>query len=114
MSVENNSETAKTVGRPFKPGQSGNPGGRPKVADVFKMGCRRVVDELVLERWRDEVEKLGDNWVKCSELLAAYGYGKPTQYTELSVDGKTRDVVTEKLEKLEEESLSDAATQPIP
>ena len=86
MSAENNGETAKTVGRPFKPGQSGNPGGRPKIADVFKLGCRRVVDELVLERWRDEVEKLGDNWVKCSELLAAYGYGKPHQSSSVEVD----------------------------
>lgn len=79
----------------FQKGKSGNPGGRPKLAEEFKARARQAVDEHVLQAWIDELEvterpikvgnreivvsKRGDNWVKCSELLAAYGYGKPAQ-----------------------------------
>jgi len=28
--AENSDETVRRIGRPFQPGQSGNPGGRPK------------------------------------------------------------------------------------
>jgi hypothetical protein len=64
---------------PFVKGKSGNPNGRPKVADEFRAKARKAVDEHVLKAWIAEVESLGENWVKCSELLAAYGYGKPAQ-----------------------------------
>jgi hypothetical protein len=38
--AENNVETAGVVGKPFKPGQSGNPGGRPKgVARTIRDTC---------------------------------------------------------------------------
>lgn len=59
--------------------QAGKGHGRPKVALEFKAECRVIVDELVVERWRSEVESMGEHWVRCSELLAAYGYGKPPQ-----------------------------------
>ncbi len=61
----------------FKPGQVANPAGRPKGNPAFKMRCRTVVDSVCFDAWKTEVENKGDNWVKCSELLAAYGYGKP-------------------------------------
>lgn len=64
---------------PFKKGQSGNPGGRPKVAAELKARCLKAVDEKVIKAWIAEIDAMGDHWVKCSELLAAYGLGKPTQ-----------------------------------
>lgn len=72
------------TGTQFKPGQSGNPNGRPKVADAFKERCRKAVDERVIDAWISEVASLGDNWMKASELLAAYAYGRPTQAVEHS------------------------------
>lgn len=60
-------------------GFSGNPGGKPKIAEEFREKCRRVVDDHVLAAWTHEVETMGDNWIKASELLAAYGYGRPAQ-----------------------------------
>lgn len=68
----------------FQKGQTGNPRGRPKVADDFKLKCRRVVDETVFAAWKEEVETRGDHWPKAAELLAAYGYGKPAQAVELT------------------------------
>lgn len=83
-----NSEKSATKqrgpGKPFAKGQSGNPTGRPKVVEEFKERCRRAVDERVISAWISEVESLGDSWLKASELLAAYGYGRPAQSVELA------------------------------
>ena len=69
-------------GRPFQKGQSGNPSGRAKVAEEFRQRARRAVDEHVLSAWVAEVETQGEHWVRCSEMLAAYGYGRPASAPE--------------------------------
>jgi hypothetical protein len=83
-----NSEGAakRGPGRPFAPGQSGNPSGRPKVAVQFRDRARAVVDSLVLEAWEAEVRDRGPHWLRASELLAAYGYGKPSPASDLYAD----------------------------
>ena len=78
----NGKTTGGATGKGFKPGQSGNPSGRPKVAAEFKERCRAFVDEHVIAAWENEVRTLGEHWMKASELLAAYAYGKPTQAVE--------------------------------
>jgi len=72
---------------PFAKGKSGNPCGRPKVNELFRNRARKFVDEHVLDAWIEEVEQRGREWFRCSELLAAYGYGKPTQPLEHSGEG---------------------------
>lgn len=77
----------------FGPGNCANPTGRPKVADEFRAKARKAVDEHVLDAWIDEVTSRGKEWAKCSELLAAYGYGKPSQPLEHSTpDGSGLEV----------------------
>lgn len=61
----------------WKPGQSGNPGGRPKLREHVRERSAAAVDEHCVAAWIEEVVTRGDDWVKCSELLAAYGIGKP-------------------------------------
>lgn len=75
-------EAAKAIGRPFRPGVSGNPSGRPKVVEEFRQRARKAVDEHVLSKWIQEVISEGPEWMRCSEMLAAYGYGKPSSAPE--------------------------------
>lgn len=90
-----------------KGGPSPNPSGRPKLVDELRQRALKAVDAKVIEAWIDELEERprqvvtqvgpvtvvckGPNWVKCSELLAAYGMGKPVQPTESSVSVEIRD-----------------------
>jgi len=89
----------------FKPGQSGNPGGRPKLRELVRERSAKAVDEHVVEAWIQEVVTRGDDWVKCSELLAAYGIGKPQSAPEdleavTSAQPVSRDLVVQALEGL--------------
>lgn len=80
------SAKGKPRGRPFtgKDDPRSNAGGRPKVAAEFRARARTAVDEHVLTAWIAEVVEQGPEWVRCSEMLAAYGYGKPSQGVEVS------------------------------
>lgn len=69
----------------FKPGQSGNPGGRPKklpelqdlLADVLSEKSNGIsTAEAILRKWI-KMAKTGN--LKAGELLINYAYGKPTQ-----------------------------------
>lgn len=73
-------------GKPFTKGdQRINPGGRPKVPPEFKRRCSDFTDTHVLAAWEQEVIGRGEHWLKASELLAAYGKGRPTQAVEVKV-----------------------------
>ena len=84
-------------GRPFKPGQSGNPGGRPRVL--------RDVQELAREKSPEAIETLSNIMhdtkapraarVAAANPLLDRGYGKPTQ------------PISQTLTKVDPSSLSD-------
>ena len=86
--IENKPGAKPRAGNPawVKGAESPNPGGRPKTDVAFRVRARRVVDEKILDRWEREIDEDGPDWVKCSELLAGYGYGKPTQPVESAKD----------------------------
>lgn len=71
-------------GTSFKPGQTGNPGGRPRRKKTLESRCIKAVNRHVVDEWIREVKERGPNWVKCSELLVHYAYGKPKQSIEHS------------------------------
>ena len=73
----NSPESAPRRKGGFPKGKSGNPSGRPKVVEEFRERARKAVDEHVLQKWVDEVVNNGEHWMRASEMLAAYGYGKP-------------------------------------
>ena len=59
----------------FAEGNSG--GGRPRGLKELRLRARDVVDRHVIAAWEKEIIEHGEHWVKCSELVTAYGYGKP-------------------------------------
>lgn len=81
----------------FKPGQSGNPSGRPKVD--FE------VRQLAREYGREAIEKLvaimrGDNAAlakAASEALLDRGYGKPVQSVGIDADSEPVRAITVQL-----------------
>jgi len=68
-------------GARFKPGESGNPGGRPKAFKAFREACQSHLDE-VLETWISVLrDPVADTFarLKAGEHIAAYAVGKPPQ-----------------------------------
>ncbi len=45
MVANNSKTTGGATGKGFKPGQSGNPNGRPKIADEFRGKCREFMSD---------------------------------------------------------------------
>lgn len=86
-SAENSIEPTRVVGRPFKPGQSGNPGGRPAVSHPATM-LRELTDDgaevmdFVLSVFRGTAGKL---WLYLKyriwaiEWISDRLWGKPVQ-----------------------------------
>jgi hypothetical protein len=88
MAAQNNDGSApKTRGRPFQPGQSGNPGGRPKVL--------REVQALAAEHSEAAIAKLVEimtskdashsSQIEAAKVLLERAWGKPAQPIEHSV-----------------------------
>ena len=89
------------------PGSTLNPGGRHNTPLMFRKYCRRIVDEKVIKAWEEELDARGDYWVKCSELLAAYGYGSPKQVLKIEDDERpAASLTTDELRALARTKLS--------
>lgn len=103
--------------KPWKAGQSGNPLGRPKSEPHMLKRCRAIVDAKVIDAWEQELTERGPAWVKCSELLVAYGYGRPKLDPESPdvVEGGSalRQLSREELQALARQSLTDDAAPAI-
>ena len=92
MAAENSTETAGfslVPGRPFLPGQSGNPGGRPKslsglVRQETKDGAELVAFHLRILRGRKQPLRYR---LEAAAWLADRGFGKALQQMELSGPG---------------------------
>lgn len=84
----NSTKTAKGKGRPFKPGQSGNPNGRPKLTPEaldLQAACRAKTDDALAVLLR--IMTSGEN--ERNQMAAAIaiierGHGKARESIELS------------------------------
>lgn len=80
---------------PWKKGQSGNPGGKPKKVREVEELARKVLEQdgrnLAFDALEQIVRTSEDekSRIKACELVMAYAYGKPRQRTELSLDADT-------------------------
>lgn len=81
--------------RPFKKGQSGNPGGRPKgivtlVRESTKDGAELVEFHLGLMR---DVGAAMTERLKAAAWLADRGFGKAVEEVKMTTEGKTESVI---------------------
>lgn len=86
----------KTVGKPFKKGISGNPGGRPKTPEWFKEKSAIAQAKIL------ELMSCGDEKVEfqAAALILAYSFGKPTEHVEMNVVVDGAKILRERREKL--------------
>ena len=86
MAAENSTGTAP--GRPFQPGQSGNPGGRPKgIAAIARAHTDKAVDVLVKAMDDDDARVR----VAAAKEVLDRGYGKAPVFT-ADLTGKLDDL----------------------
>ena len=89
---------------PFKPGQSGNPSGKPKGTSEFRELCRSHTPDCVA-RLRELLDhKDGRVAVRAAEVLLDRGWGKPAQTVRVeeskSPEWDASDISTETLEQM--------------
>src|SRR2546423_4516664 len=82
-----------TIGKPFKKGQSGNPGGRPKVIAEVKELARAHTGEAIqtLVSIMTNPKSAPAARVSAANALLDRGYGKPPQH--ITTEGGTSYVI---------------------
>ena len=93
MAAENS--TKRVPGRPFKPGQSGNPGGRPKDEIRVKELAREHTVEALQALVTGLKAKGERTRIAAAEALLDRGWGRPTQHHEVDA----RDDLTAALDR---------------
>jgi hypothetical protein len=93
---------------PFKPGQSGNPSGRPIMPEELKTKIREAVPG-VIDFWIKTYANLEESFPnrnKAAENLIAYGYGKAKEIIDLDLSGHVDGMTIEIVKKIESDSPS--------
>ena len=77
--------------KPFVKGQSGNPGGRPKVAAEFRERAQHIMDQegfdILVNMARAKTPESEDRRYALTKLIE-YAYGKPQQHVDVTSQGE--------------------------
>ena len=82
----------------FKPGQSGNPGGRAAGTREFVEKCRRLAPDAI-QALQDALKRPRDA-VAAANTLLAYAHGRPVQTQNVRVIRSFEDLTEEELRQL--------------
>jgi hypothetical protein len=96
-------------GKPFEPGQSGNPAGRPKVSVTFQALCREERPALFEKLKAIAYEEGHRHQIRGIELMLAYDLGRPVQTQNVRTIRSFADLTDEELAALVSEGEADAA-----
>jgi hypothetical protein len=89
---------ARTIGRPFVKGRSGNPGGRPRVAGTLRDLARAHAPEAIEELARLALKAKSETArIAAIRELLDRGYGKPLQFLAADDDAIPPDMTADEL-----------------
>lgn len=69
---------------PFEKGASGNPGGRPKKGNPAQMAARKYMEPAIQKLVEALSDDKTENRIKAAEALLNRGFGKPTEFHEIT------------------------------
>jgi len=102
--MRNKSIASRVVGRPFKKGQSGNPGGRPKEYRNVVALAQRCTEAAIVTL--AQIMRNGENEsarVRSAEILLDRGWGRAPFSGQVRVDGE---VTVRRAEDLTDDELA--------
>jgi hypothetical protein len=87
-------------GKPFPPGNSANPGGRPKKLQSFQQMCREEQGPNFERLKKITADPKHKQQMKAIELMIAYDLGRPIQTQNVRVIRSFEDLSEEELQML--------------
>lgn len=105
-----NSEGNKGNLKPFEPGKSGNPNGRPKMPEDVKEALKKITRDTLpvlrsIAMGEHESAKPADQ-LKAIEMAWDRVYGKPVQAVEAEVNSTVKPVDTSALSQAQKDTLA--------